>query len=324
MVRFTFLIISLFFSCISLSEDAASNTLQQKSATPDKEANKALSSTETAPKAAAAPKKPAPANTQPAAPASPEKKPEPATPSAKPEANQQAVPTTAVDVAKLTDAIQRQYNTLRSSTFEFEQSYKHPFMNVTETSKGNVAYQKLGGKMVWSYLEPKERQKKFFIIGNKFTYYSASDKIAYTHDCYDRDTLSASVAFLLGSGNLKTSFSISLMDGEQFNKALTWLTLVPKEKDAPVKRIFLGVNKEAKVMESVVEDPTGGKNHFKFINFKTNPKIAASVFVFVPPAGVTVQPMPNVQCPPKQPPAKTPPPPPTPKPKKPVEQKPKA
>jgi len=29
--------------------------------------------------------------------------------------------------------------------------------------------------MVWSYLEPKDKQKKFYIDGKKFTYYSVTD-----------------------------------------------------------------------------------------------------------------------------------------------------
>lgn len=202
-----------------------------------------------------------------------------------------------VDVAKVTDGIQKQYNSISSAIFDFEQSYKHPFLAVTESSKGKVSYAKSGGKMVWSYLEPKQRQKQFFINGNKFTYYLVNDKIAYTHDCYDQDTLSASVTFLLGKGSLKDSFTISELTGEIPNSALTWLTLIPKEKDSSVKKIALGVGPDARVTESIVEDASGGKNHFKFINFKANPKIADSVFVFSAPKGVMVQPMPNVSCP---------------------------
>lgn len=302
MQRFHYLMFCLFLSCISHGDQktVSSATPSTPAAAAQPNVNADASKKEAAakkPEAEKPPKNIAPPKAAPQKSGASANKPAASAKQA-PEATKPASAGNAT-VNSLVDAIQRQYNSIRSSTFDFEQSYKHPFMNVTETSKGTVAYQKLGGKMVWSYLEPKERQKKFYVNGNKLTYYSASDKIAYTHDCYDRDTLSASVAFLLGSGNLKASFVISPSDGENLNQALTWLTLVPNEKDAPVKRILLGVNKEAKVMESVVEDPTGGKNHFKFHNFKVNPKIASSVFVFVAPEGVTVQPMPNVTCPAK-------------------------
>lgn len=211
---------------------------------------------------------------------------------------------TEANLAKLIDAIQRQYNNTKSATFDFDQSYKHPFLAVTENSHGNVSYQKVHGNMVWNYTQPKEKQKKFYISGNQFTYFSVSDKVAYTHNCYNKDTLSASVTFLLGTGSLKDSFTIKPLIGDMPNTALSWVTLIPKEPNAPVSKILLGVNKDFKVMESVVEDPSGGKNHFKFSNFKTNPKIAASVFVFTPPKGVLVQPMPNVSCPEAKPKAK--------------------
>lgn len=197
----------------------------------------------------------------------------------------------------LTNSVQKQYNGIKSATFDFEQSYKHPFLNISQTSKGSVAYIKASGKMVWSYLEPKDKQKKFYIDGKKLIIYYVSDKNAFVHDCYEEDTLSSSVAFLIGTGQLKQSFTISEMQGESYNKNLTWITLTPKQKDAPVKRIFLGINKSSKVEESIVEDLRDGKNHFKFINFKTNPAIPPKTFVFSPPAGVVVQKMPNVSCP---------------------------
>lgn len=195
--------------------------------------------------------------------------------------------------------IQKNYDTTNSAKFRFEQIYVHPFLSGPESktsSKGDVSYDKKSGSMMWNYVEPKERQKKFFINRNRFTFYSVSDKIAYTHNCYDKDTLSASIAFLLGTGSLKTSFTIVAFDGEPANKNLLWLSLIPKEANAPVKRISLGATKEGRVVESIVEDPSGGKNHFKFIDFKANPKIDESVFIFKAPAGVSVQPMPNIEC----------------------------
>ena len=204
-------------------------------------------------------------------------------------------------VVKLADLIQAQYNRTKTATFTFRQSYVHPFLSSQDNmnnSAGNAAYDKNKGSMMWNYREPKNRQKIFYINGNKFTFYSISDKIAYTHDCYDQDTLSASVAFLLGTGNLKDSFTITAFEGEPANKKLLWLSLIPKEANSPVKKISLGVTKEGKVLESIVEDPSGGKNHFVF-EIIVNPKIDDSVFVFKPIAGVRVQAMPNVKCAPK-------------------------
>ncbi|HXW53744.1 MAG TPA: outer membrane lipoprotein carrier protein LolA [Myxococcota bacterium] len=212
------------------------------------------------------------------------------------------------ELNKLIDAVQNQYNNTTAASFDFKQTYTHPFLNVKETPpRGTVKYSRAGGKMLWSYLEPKNRQKKIFINGNKFTYYSLSDKVAYTHNCLDQETLPASVTFLLGRGNLRQSFSISFLGGETPNKALKWLSLIPKEKNSSVIKLLLGIDGTAKVVESLVEDQSGGKNHFEFINFKIVKTFPDSVFTFTPPSGVKIEAVPNVKCPTKQSVPKAPP-----------------
>lgn len=201
----------------------------------------------------------------------------------------------AFNLDNVVAAVQKHYNNIKAASFDFEQTYKHAFLAVTETSKGKVSYQRAGGKMVWNYLEPADKQKSFYVDGSKITYYSARDKIAYTHDCYEKDTLSASLAFLMGTGNLKEAFTI-LRTVDAPNPNLMWLTLLPKETSPQVKKLYLGVVADGKVLESLVEDQSGGKNHYKFINFKMYNSIDNKVFTFVPPEGITVQPMPKVDC----------------------------
>jgi outer membrane lipoprotein carrier protein len=198
----------------------------------------------------------------------------------------------------LADAIQKHYNQTNSATFDFTQNYKHPFLPTNESSKGEVFFK--ARNMLWRYKEPADRKKEFYIAGNKFTYYLISDKIAYTHNCFDQDTLSASITFLWGKGKIKDSFTISAYTGEVDPKSpLKWLTLTPKEKNAPVKHISLGADaKTGTVKESIVVDQGDGVNHFVFTNFKTNVSIAPHVFNFKAPPGLRVQPMPNIECPP--------------------------
>lgn len=200
------------------------------------------------------------------------------------------------ELDKLVDAIQKHYNSTKSASFSFEQNYKHPFMAMNESSKGKVYFK--AKNMLWRYTEPADRQKEFYIAGKKFTYYLIPDALAYTHDCFDQDTLSASITFLWGKGKLRESFTITPYAQTPPNPALSWLTLVPKEKNAPVKSISLGAeSKTGVVKESIVVDQSDGINHFKFYNFELNKAIPDKIFVFVPPSKVRVQPMPNVQCP---------------------------
>lgn len=210
-----------------------------------------------------------------------------------------AAPRAVLPWEKTADLVQQHYNKTTSARFSFEQTYRHPFLQIDESSKGVVTYIKSTGSMMWDYQEPKTRQKKLFINKNKFTYYA--DKAAYTHNCYDKDALSSSVTFLLGTGNIREAFTISIHNDATLNKSLTWLNLVPKEKNPPIKNIFLGVAKDGKVMESIVIDraPSSGKNHYKFIDFKINPKppIDPKIFEFVAPPGVLVQNTDHLHCP---------------------------
>lgn len=217
---------------------------------------------------------------------------------------------TEAQLSALVDIVQKQYDRTTSASFDFEQLYSHRLLlATTEKSKGQVFF--TPGNMLWRYNEPEERKKEFYIEGRKFTYHLVNDKQAFTHNCFEKDTLSASITFLWGKGKLKQSFTIQAFQGPITNNALKWFTLIPKEKNASVKSISLGVDgKTGVVMESIVTDLSDGINSFRFSNYKTNPKLAAQLFHFVPAKGVKVEPMPNVECnekPPISNPPKTPP-----------------
>lgn len=200
------------------------------------------------------------------------------------------------DLIRTADAIQKQYEKTKSATFDFEQSYQHPFLPMNEKSKGKVFFK--AKNMLWQYNEPENRKKEFYIQGKKFTYHLVSDKQAFFHNCFEKDTLSASITFLWGQGQLRQSFELKPYEKANANKNLAWIYLVPKEPNAPVKGIALGVDPKTYIVkESAVTDLSDGINNFIFSNFKTNPNILDQTFVFKPQAGVKVQPMPNVQCP---------------------------
>lgn len=203
--------------------------------------------------------------------------------------------TAPLKIMALADKVQKQYNKTNSATFSFEQSYQNPFLPVKEISKGQGFFR--AKNMLWRYTEPADRRKEFFIEGKKFTYHLINDKVAYTHNCFEKDSLSASITFLWGQGNLKASFDIKELPN--MNKPdLKWLNLIPKEKNAPVKSISLGIDeKTSLVKESIVTDLSGGINSFKFSDFKTNIAIAPETFRFTVPEGVKVQAMPNISCP---------------------------
>ncbi len=208
------------------------------------------------------------------------------------------VDNTKFNLEKLITDIQKKYASNKSAKFSFEQTYKSPFLPSLDISKGEVFYKEKN--MLWRYDEPKNRQKAFYIAGSKFTYHMISDKIAYTHDCFEQDALSISISFLWGKGNLKNSFVIKKLLTDIPNKDLRWLLLEPKDKNLNIESVALGIDaKEALVKESLVTDKSKGKNHFKFNNLVTNIDLKDDIFIFKPIPGIKVEAMPNVVCPPK-------------------------
>lgn len=220
-----------------------------------------------------------------------------------------AVPlkTVVPSVNDVVNLVQKHYDGIKSAHLTFEQTYTHPVLP-EQKSKGEIFFKP--NKMLWSYDHP---PKKFYINGSSFTYYRPTDKMAYTHGCFEQDTMTASIAFMGGKGKLSNSFTVTKIADGTLNKTLTWLALAPKEKNAPAKSIWLGVNASGEVVESIVFDVTNGKNHFRFIKRETNKPLADNIFVFTKKQGESVEPMPNVVCPKKTEPTPKPVAPPPPK-----------
>jgi outer membrane lipoprotein-sorting protein len=204
-------------------------------------------------------------------------------------------PVKVLDINIAINSLQKQYNNAKSATFSFSQKYSHPIFSNNNESFGIVYYKQ--HNMKWHYQKPQNGEKILIIKNNKFILYRISDKIIYEHDCFSQDTLSASIEFLWGKGNIRQSFNISLNQDKALNQNLIWLTLIPKEKHPAVKSIYLGLNKQSfTVEESIVIDPNDGKNHFKFSNFILNALVPDKTFDFVPPKNIKIEKMPNVNC----------------------------
>jgi outer membrane lipoprotein-sorting protein len=211
-------------------------------------------------------------------------------------AKPKAVPTVpAFDLAALVDKVQTEYIQTKTAIFEFKQVYHHQFLPVNESSTGHGSYKERN--MLWRYETPADKQKSFYIQGKNFTYYQPRDQIAFTHNCFEKDTLSASIPFLWGRGNIKQYFIVTKTVSPP-STDLRWINLVPKESHPQVKSIDLGIDAKLPVVRrSIVKDASGSVSDFTFTNLKTNLAIPDAVFKFVPPEGVRIMPMPGVTCP---------------------------
>ncbi len=194
--------------------------------------------------------------------------------------------------AKILDQVlqtlQKTYENTQSFSGEFVQKYYSKLLRRTDTQNGLVKYSKLG-KIRWDYAKPK---KMFLVNGNTLWIFQPEHKQAFVNKCFNQDMLTASLAFLLGKGQLSKEFNARLLskDSEQ----ITRLLLIPKEKNHAYKKLILFLDKTTfRVIESIVIDPLGNQNSFSFNQIKFNVKFAPNVFNFVPPKGIYASPMPG-------------------------------
>jgi outer membrane lipoprotein carrier protein len=198
-------------------------------------------------------------------------------------------------LAAVVDAIQKAYETTRDFRGTFTQRFTYTMLRRTQESSGVVTFQK-PGRMRWDYAAP--AKKSFIVDGSALWIVQPEDKVAFVNACFRQDGLTASVAFLFGSGNLREQFVVSWFDGAFGEKTDHHLLLEPREPNAVFARLILVVDpKTSRVKQSVVVDPTGNVNQFVFTKLEFNVGAKGGVddraFAYVPLPGVTPQRMPG-------------------------------
>lgn len=101
------------------------------------------------------------------------------------------------------------------------------------------------------------------------------------------DVLANTPAVLLsGRGSLADRFNIKEIPPRN-SEGLLWVELSPIENDSGFQRLILAFS-DTELRQMELTDAFDQVTLISFSNFETNPKLAASVFQFVPPAGVDV------------------------------------
>jgi outer membrane lipoprotein-sorting protein len=173
-----------------------------------------------------------------------------------------AAPPAASPLDTIVDRLERNYNTTHSMIAEFEQRYTSKVFRRTKVSRGTLRFAK-PGLMAWDYREPARRQFN-----------------------YDGDDLKAALRFLWGDGGLRTDFRIERVK-QSATRAM--LKLTPKKPAGYYRHVRLVVDlKTYRVTDSVVVDPQGNENRFRFTKVRYNQPMAPDSFRFTPPKGVVV------------------------------------
>ena len=184
----------------------------------------------------------------------------------------------------IVNAIQKNYQSVRTFQAEFEQKSFVNMINRTEIAQGNVQIKK-PGKMKWVYNDPDPQ----VLISNQknLWLYSLEDKQATKMPVESVYSSNTPALFLAGEGILTNIFNVTeVITG----KNIYTVTLSPKEAKSDLNRLILRANKNNyQIIGVTVYDDLGNKTQIKFKNIRINEQIAESIFDFKVPAGVEIQ-----------------------------------
>ena len=184
----------------------------------------------------------------------------------------------------IVNAIQKNYQSVRTFQAEFEQKSFVNMINRTEIAQGNVQIKK-PGKMKWVYNDPDPQ----VLISNQknLWLYSLEDKQATKMPVESVYSSNTPALFLAGEGILTNIFNVTeVITG----KNIYTVALSPKEAKSDLNRLILRANKNNyQIIGVTVYDDLGNKTQIKFKNIRINEQIAESIFDFKVPAGVEIQ-----------------------------------
>jgi outer membrane lipoprotein carrier protein len=179
------------------------------------------------------------------------------------------------------DAIQKQYESVKTITARFVQKSYVKTMNQTLEARGKVQIKK-PGKMKWVYNAP---EPQVLVSNEKILWLYVPDEGQVTkvpvESIYSSNT---PALFLAGKGRLTDSFDVLAVSTDD---GLITVILNPKEEDNSIDRLALVANsKSYQIVGSTVYDKLGNRTEINFSDIQVNIKISESTFEFVVPEDV--------------------------------------
>jgi len=179
--------------------------------------------------------------------------------------------------------VQQRYDGTRTMRADFKQIVESKALAGTLETKGTVAFEK-PNRMRWDYEAPDAQT----IVGDGETLwiYQPDLKQVIKAPLGEAFQSSTPVTFLAGLGRLERDFDATL----ERNEPDQWvLRLVPKQKDAGVGTLVLGVRKsDASIAEARITDAAGTTTRILFSGERRNVALEPDLFHFSPPPGVDV------------------------------------
>jgi outer membrane lipoprotein carrier protein len=182
-------------------------------------------------------------------------------------------------------AVQARYEAIHDLSARFEQTTRSVALGgpgAETTSRGTVVFAK-PGKMRWEYTEPEP--SLVVSDGSTLTVYDPTHKEAQRLSVSEGYLSGAAIEFLLGEGDILTSFDVNVLRCED---DAVELELVPKQP-ATYEKLAIRVDPAtATVVRTSMIDLLGNETVVAFSGIETNRPPDPGTFVFDPPEGVRV------------------------------------
>jgi outer membrane lipoprotein carrier protein len=194
-----------------------------------------------------------------------------------------SAPPTADQVASRVQAF---YNQTRTFQARFQQDYTVKAFNKRKRSTGQVSFER-PGKMSWKYDTP--NGNRVVSNGSTLKVYEKDNKQMFEQPINDSQ-YPAALAFLMGRGDLKKTFTLRLLDAKRMNFEGGYvLEGTPKSPTPAYQKVLMYVDAStAQVRRMLILDAQGNRNMFTFDNPVVNTNIPTGEFAFDPPKGTTI------------------------------------
>lgn len=190
---------------------------------------------------------------------------------------------TGVVHAEFIDDVEKKYNTLKSWQASFVQTTHVDMLRETLTKMGKISVQRPDRLHIEYMTEP----RKFYVSnGKKLWVYQNGDETV-TEFSRPKEVISREAwSFLSGLEGLSELFVINtkgvlpIAHVQIKSPHLKLIQLVPKNEDAAVRALILGV--EAKtliVKEAIMVTASGNETHYEFTNFYFNQPLGDEFFI---------------------------------------------
>ncbi len=191
----------------------------------------------------------------------------------------------AADLEALVAGLQQRYASVDTVKADFLQTYHAPGIEQIESG---TLWMKKPGLMRWEYRDPET--KLFVADGHESYVYVPEDRQVTVQAFSASDMHSTPLEFLLGSGDIKKSFNVSLES--EFKPKASGTLLLRLEPFNPVSEysfFVLEVNENTyDLSRIVIHEPGGSTSEFLITNLETNVQVDDERFRFKIPKGVEV------------------------------------